>query len=268
MILGAAVPLSAVDVVAASGRAEAIDPALVKVFAPGGVLRASINLGNQVLAHQDNQTGEVGGVSVDIARELARYLGVNIEFVVSDAARKPVDALESGRADIGFFAIDPERGKQLHFSPPYLTIEAAYLVQQDSPILRNEDVDRTGVRVVVGHGSAYDLFLTRELKAAQIVRAPTPTAVVDMFVVQQLDVAAGVKQQLQSDMARFPGLRLLDGRFMAIHQSVGLHKSRDLVARQFLNEFVESLKSSGFVERSLLRHGIKGAIIAAPGYPV
>lgn len=267
VMMGAAVLSSPFHALAAGEMSGLAANKLAEMFAPTGMLRASINTGNPVLAKRDAQTGELGGVSVDIARELARRLGVEIQLLGFDAARKSVEAVETGQADIGFFAIDPVRGQLLHFSPPYLTIEASYLVRRDSPIVRNEDVDRPGNRVVVGKGSAYDLFLSRELRFAEIVRAPTPGAVVDMFVSGELEVAAGVRQQLQADLVKVPGARLLDGRFMAIHQAMGLLKTRTPEARQYLNEFVESIKSSGFIESALRRHGIQGAIVAPAGYP-
>ena len=236
----------------------AIQPA----FCPTGKLRASINLGNPILAKQDPTTGEPGGVSIDLARALATRLGVEVEWVVFDAAGKSVEAVRGEQADIGFFAIDPLRGEGIAFTAPYVLIEGSYLVTQASALQFNEDVDRPGVRVTVGKGSAYDLFLTRELQHAEIVRAPTSPAVVDVFAAQQLDVAAGVKQQLQADLLRYPGHRLLPGRFMVIQQAMGTPKSRGPQAAAWLSEFVEEMKSSGFVAEALKRHGIQGASVA------
>ena len=142
-------------------------------------------------------------------------------------------------------------------------IEGAYLVPQASVIGSNADVDRDGVRVVVGTGSAYDLYLSRELKHAQIVRAPTSPAVVDVMVAQKLDVAAGVKQQLAADAKRIPGVRLLDGHFMVINQAMATPKGRGAGAR-YLAQFVEEMKASGFVASALQRHGIQGALLAPP----
>jgi polar amino acid transport system substrate-binding protein len=143
-------------------------------------------------------------------------------------------------------------------------IEGAYLVKNESPIRRNEDVDRPGIRVVVGNGSAYDLYLTRELKAAKLVKAPTSPAVTDVFIAQGMDVAAGVKQQLQADARRVPGVRLLDGRFMVIQQAMGLPRGRENGAR-YVSAFVEEMKASGFVAAALQRHNIEGALVAPPG---
>jgi len=236
--------------------------AFAPVFAPTGRLRASINLGNPILAHADPQTGAPGGVSVDLATELARRLGVPVEFVVFKTAGQSVDAVTNEQADVGFFAIDPLRGAGIGFTAAYVLIEGCYLVRNDSPLTHNEEVDRPGRRVVVGQGSAYDLFLTRELKQAQIVRAPSSQAVVETFVAQALEVAAGVKQQLEADARQHPGHRLLPGHFMVIQQAMGLPKGRGEPARQFLAAFVEAMKAEGFVAAALARHGIEGASVA------
>jgi len=239
-------------------------PAILSAFTPTGKLRASINLGNPILANRDPATGEPFGVSIDLARAFAERLSAELELVVFDAAGKSVQALTEERADFGFFAVDPLRGEMVAFTAPYVLIEGFYLVRDASPIRTNEDVDQPHNRVTVGKGSAYDLFLTRELKAAQIVRAPTSQAVVQTFVEQQLEVAAGVKQQLEADAAKTTGLRLLGERFMVIRQAMGVPKSRGEAAAAALNEFVEDMKESGFVADSLRRHGITGASVAPP----
>ncbi|WP_322102227.1 ABC transporter substrate-binding protein [Paraburkholderia sp. J41] len=240
----------------------AMDPAIVKAFALTGTLRASINLGNPILANRDAQTGEPFGVSIDLARAFAERLGVPLELVVFDTAAQSVEAVSDERADFGFFAVDPKRGETIAFTAPYVLIEGFYLVRDDSPIRSNAQVDDANHRVAVGKGSAYDLFLTRELKAAQIVRAPTSPAVVQTFLDQQLEVAAGVKQQLEADAAKAGGLRLLDERFMVIRQAMGVAKSRGEAAAEALRAFVEEMKRSGFVAGALERHGIRGASVA------
>lgn len=239
-----------------------MNTAISQALCPTGKLRASINLGNPILANQHPQTGEPWGVSIDLARSLAARLGVELEFVVFDAAGKSVQAVRGEQADIGFFAIDPLRGEGIAFTAPYVLIEGSYLVAQSSALQSNDDVDRPGVRVTVGQGSAYDLFLTRELKQAEIVRAPTSPAVVDVFVQQKLDVAAGVKQQLEADLNRYPGHRLLPGRFMVIQQAMGTPVSRGPDAAACVSRFVEEMKTSGFVADALRRHGIQGASVA------
>jgi polar amino acid transport system substrate-binding protein len=235
--------------------------AIRTAFAPTGVLRAAINLGNKVLAAPDSARG-ARGVSVDLADAFARLLGVDAALVVVDTAGESVDAVAGGRADIGFFAIDPARGADIAFTAPYVLIEGSYLVPDGSPIRTNDDVDQAGHRVVVGKGSAYDLYLSRNLRHAQIERAASSQAVVDTFVAGGADVAAGVRQQLQADCVRHPGLRLLDGRFMVIRQAMGVPKMRGADAAAFLAEFVERMKREGFVAAALARHGIEGASVA------
>ncbi len=235
---------------------------IIKQFTPTGKLRASINLGNPILANKDPQSGLPFGVSIDLANNFAKLLGVEIELVVFDSAGKSVEAVTAHQADIGFFAVDPLRGEGITFTAPYVLIEGAYLVKDNSHVKENGEVDDAKMKVVVGKGSAYDLFLTRELKNAQIVRAPTSPTVVDVFVNEGHDVAAGVRQQLESDMIKFPGLRLLPGRFMVIAQAMGLPKSYGSDASELLKEYVEEMKSSGFVAKSLERHGIQGASVA------
>ena len=230
-------------------------------LAPTGRLRAVINLGNPILARRDAATGQAAGVSVDLARELARRLGVDVDLLVVTSAGESVDALATGRVDVGFFAIDPARAATTAYSAAYVQIEGAYLVRNDSPLQANDEVDQPGTRVAVGARSAYDLYLTRELKAATIARAPTSPEVVDFFVAEHLDVAAGVKQQLEADARRLPGLRLLPGRFMVIQQAMGMAKAKAAGAR-FLAAFVEEAKASGFVAAALQRHHIDGATVA------
>jgi polar amino acid transport system substrate-binding protein len=238
-----------------------IDQSVVTAFTPTGKLRASINLGNPILVNPGSESGAPAGVSVDLARAFAAKLKVELELVVFDAAGKSVQAVTEERADIGFFAVDPLRGELISFTAPYVLIEGFYLVHADSPVKTNQDVDQADNRVAVGKGSAYDLFLTRTLKAAQIVRAPTSPAVVPTFLDQKLEVAAGVKQQLEADARTTTGLRLLDERFMVIQQAMGTPKSRGEAAASVLSEFIEEMKASGSVAESLRRHGIVGATV-------
>lgn len=227
-----------------------------------GRLRAAINLGNPILANRDRATGAPCGVSVDLATRLAAELGVPLDLVVYEAAGKSVEGVARGDADVGFFAVDPLRGEDIAFTAPYVLIEGCYLVREASPITDNAQVDHAGRTVMVGKGSAYDLYLTRELKQATILRSPTSPAVVDTFVVQAADVAAGVKQQLEADARRLGGLRLLPGRFMVIRQAMGTPKVRGAAAAGFLAAFVERAKADGFVATALARHGIEGASVA------
>ena len=203
-------------------------------------------------------------MSVDLSRELARRLGVPLELVTFTSAGKVVEDVKSNAWDVAFVAIDPVRGADMDQTTPYVIIEGVYLVPVASPIKANAEVDRSGVRVVVAKGSAYDLYLTRELKSAQLFRVPTSAVVVDTLVTGNYEVAAGVRQQLEGDAKRVPNVRLLDGRFMVINQAMAVPKGRPAGAR-YVGEFVESMKASGFVAESLKRNGIEGAAVAPRG---
>ena len=237
-------------------------PALVSAFAPSGTLRASINLGNPILANKDAATGEPVGVSIDLAREFARRLGVGIELVVFEKAAASVDAVKSEKADIGFFAVDPARSEGLLFTAPYVLIEGSYLVRGASELTDNAQVDRAGVRISVGAGSAYDLFLTREIKHAEIVRLQGAPAALAALRSGQVEVAAGIKQLLEAEAQREPGVRVLPGRFMVIQQAMGTPASRGAEAQGLLAAFVEEMKAGGFVADALARHRIEGAAVA------
>ena len=236
-------------------------------LSPSGKLRAAINLGNPVLASR-GAGGELQGVSVDLARELAHRLGVPAELLSFDSAGKTVEAGKAGLWDIAFVAVDPARGAEIAQSPPYVVIEGAYLVREGSPIRANAEVDRPGNRIAVGRGSAYDLFLSRNIKQAQIERVPTSGEVVSAFMQRNLEVAAGVKQQLEMDAGKTPGVRLLPGRFMVINQAMASQKvtqTRGSAGAKFVRDFIEDAKASGFVAQSLARHRIQGAAVAPPG---
>ncbi|SAK79830.1 ABC amino acid transporter, periplasmic ligand binding protein [Caballeronia hypogeia] len=239
-----------------------VDKSLIDTFAPDGKLRASINLGNPVLANRPDAQVLPTGISVDLARKLAEKLSVELELVVFNTARDSVEAVASERADIGFFAVDPARGAAIAFTEPYLLIEGFYLVRHDSPFKDNADVDREGVRIAVGKGTAYDLFLSREIKSATLVRAASSQVVVETFLSDELDVAAGVKQVLEQELKRSPNLRLLDKRFMVIQQAMGLPKSKGEPAARFLREFVEEMKSTGFIDEAMRNHRVDGATLA------
>lgn len=241
-------------------------PEIRSELAPTGTLRAAINFGNPVLAQKDPVSGEPRGVSVDLARELGRRLNVPVELVTYDAAGKVFDALKTGAWDVAFLAIDPARASEIAFTAPYVVIEGTYLVPTDSPLRTIGDVDRDGVRVAVGNKSAYDLYLTRTLKRAQIVRAPTSPGAIEIFVSDKLEAAAGVKQPLVQFAKTNPKVRVMDGRFMAIEQAMGTPKGREAGAR-YLREFIEEMKASGLVGRGLERSG-QGDATVAPKAPI
>jgi polar amino acid transport system substrate-binding protein len=236
--------------------------AAIAQLGPTGKLRAAINFGNPILANR-GADGQPQGVSVDLARGAAQRLGLPLELVTFNSAGNTVDAVKAQRVDLAFVAIDPVRAADLDYTAPYVIIEGAYLVRATSALQRNEEVDRAGTRVAVGRGSAYDLYLTRELKAAALVRVPTSPEVTDAFLAQNLEVAAGVRQQLEADAKRVSGVRMLPGRFMVIEQAMGVPKGRT-DAQAWLSGYIEEMKASGFVQAALARHRIEGAAVAPP----
>jgi polar amino acid transport system substrate-binding protein len=262
----AAVLLLAAALLSSCATVPTVPPGARSELAPTGKLRAAINFGNPVLAQKDQASGESRGVSVDLARELGRRLGVPVELVTFDAAGKVFDALKTGAWDIAFLAIDPVRAAEIVFTAPYVVIEGTYLVPADSPLRTIQDVDRDGVRVAVGNKSAYDLYLTRTLKRAQLVRVPTSPEAIDVFLKDKLEAAAGVKQPLLQFAKTHPNVRVMDGRFMAIEQAMGTPKGREAGAL-YLREFVEEMKASGFVARGLEKSG-QGDATVAPRVPV
>ena len=241
--------------------AQDVSPELVRAIAPTGTLRAAINYGNIVLA-QKGPDGEPAGVSADLAREMARRLKVPVAFTTYDTAGKVVDAAGGPDAwDMAFLAIDPQRAKTIAYTPPYVTIEGAYMVPADSPITANEQVDRAGVKVAVGRNTAYDLYLSRHLKDAERVFAPTSAEALEVFRRDRVDVVASVRQPLEAYARANADVRILPGRFMVIEQAVALPAGRP-EAQAYLSRFVEEMKASGFVAEALARSGQHDAAVA------
>jgi polar amino acid transport system substrate-binding protein len=241
-----------------------LPPEVVKELAPTGKIRAAINLGNSVLA-QRGASGEIKGVTADLARELARRANVPLELVPFEAAGKVFEALKGGAWDIAFLAIEPVRAAEIDFTPPYVIIEGTYMVRVGSPLKTIADVDKPGIRIAVGPGSAYDLYLTRSLKNATLVRAGTGggRAMIDLFLKENLEVVAGVKQPLVEYAKTEPNVRVMDGRFMEIRQAMGTPKGRRAAA-QYLRGFIEEMKASGFVADALKRSNQPDATVAPP----
>ena len=216
-------------------------PEVLADLAPTGKLRAGINYSNFVLATQDPASGEPRGVAPDLARQIAQRLKVAIEFVTFETAGKMADAVMTGVWDIAFLANEPERASEILFTPPYLEIEAGYLVPPGSTIRDFSDVDRSGIRIAIAVKSAYDLFLSRTLQHAALVRAQGMPASYELFLEQKLDVLAGIKPWLSLMVEKLPGSRILDGHFMTVQQCIGTPRGRAAGAR-FLREFVVEVK--------------------------
>lgn len=241
------------------------DTAMIKSFAPTGTLRVGINLGNPVLAGSIDKTEpQPKGVTIDIAKEIGKRTKLPIELISFQSAGQTVEALKAGTIDLIFVAIDPVRGADISYTPAYIQIEGAYMVKASSALRKNEEVDVSGNEIVVGKGSAYDLYLTREIKNASLLRSASSQAVVDDFMNGKGNVAAGVKQQLESDAKRYEGLRMLPGRFMVINQAIGIPKARPEYEKTnaYLSEIIAELKASGFIASAMKRHGIEGAKVA------
>jgi polar amino acid transport system substrate-binding protein len=236
-------------------------------LAPTGTLRAGINYGNPILAQGSPATGDLRGIAVDLARELGRRIGVPVALVPYDAAGKMTDAVKTGAWDVAFLAVDPARASEISFTAPYIEIEGTYLVAAGSPLRTIEDVDRDGVRVAISAKSAYDLFLSRDLKHAQIVRAPSIPASIDLFTSDRLEAVAGVRQALVSASAKIPGSRVLEGRFMVIPQAAGIPNGREAGAK-YLREFIEDAKASGLVAQALKKSGVEDSVTIAAPAPV
>ena len=231
----------------------------LKNLAPTGKLRAAINLGNGVLAQKD-EAGQPKGITPDLARELGKRLGVPVELITYEAAGKVFDAAGKGEWDIGFVAIEPVRATVIDFTAPYVIIEGTYMVRKASPLKVIADVDRPGIRIAVGLKSAYDLYLTRTIKNATIVRAPVGggSAMINMFINDKLEVAAGVRQPLVAYAKDHPDMRVMDGHFQEIQQAMGMPKKAGedhSAGAAYLRAFVEEMKASGFIADALKRSG-------------
>jgi polar amino acid transport system substrate-binding protein len=247
----------------AFGQAGAVSPEAMKDLAPAGKLRAAINFGNAVLA-QKGPAGEPKGITPDLATELGKRLGVPVEFVPFDAAGKVFEAANTNAWDIAFIAIEPARATQIEFSPAYVVIEGTYMVPANSPLKEIADVDKPGIRIAVGRASAYDLYLTRTIKNATVTRAAVGggRAMIELFVNEKLEVAAGVRQQLEAYAKGRTDVRIMAGRFMEIQQAMGTPKGR-LAGAAYLRAFVEDVKASGFVAGAIKRAG-QTATVAPP----
>ncbi|MGO4737242.1 transporter substrate-binding domain-containing protein [Bosea sp. 2KB_26] len=199
---------------------------LANTLAPGGKLRAAINLGNPVLAQRSPGSGELGGISVTLARELAGTLGIELALQPYDSAARVVEACQGGAWDIAFLAIDPQRATQIAFSDPYIVIEGVFVVKRDAPWQRPSELDRPGHRIAVGRGAAYDLHLSRMLRHAELIGVPTSAEALPHFVEAGLDAGAGIRQPSQVFVASHPGLRLIDEPFMEIRQAMAVPIAR------------------------------------------
>jgi polar amino acid transport system substrate-binding protein len=238
-----------------------VTPDIVKSLAPSGKLRVALNHGNMVLVQGGNDAAR--GVTVDLARELGKRLNVPVEFNHFPGAGQAFEGFKKNNLDIVFLAIEPVRAAEIEFTAPYVIIEGVYVVPKDSPLKTPDDVDREGVRVSVITNSAYDLFLTRSLKHAKLVRSIDSPGSFAVFEKDKLDAVGGVKQPLAVYAKAHPEVRLIEQRFMEIQQAMGTQKGRDAGAR-YLKAYVEEMKASGFVADALKRSNQPDASVAPP----
>lgn len=235
--------------------------ALRQQIAPTGTLRVALNLSNFLLVSQAAEGAEPVGIAPDVGREIARRLDLPVSFVRFASPGELAAAAASGVWDVGLIGADPLRAAEIAFTPAYLEIEASYLVRGDSPIRSIDEVDRPGVRIAVGDKTAYDMYLRRTLKHATLHRAAGLEASYQLFVDQQLDALAGLRPRLAADQARIAGSRILDGRFTAVQQAIGVPIARTLAAA-WLEAFVRDIKA-GFVAGRIAHHGVRGVSVAA-----
>ena len=234
---------------------------IVAELAPTGVLRAGINLSNFLLVTGKSANGDPEGVASDMAREVARRLGVAVKYIPFKSPGELADQAGRGVWDIGLIGAEPQRAETIAFTAAYAEIEATYLVPANSLLNTIADVDAAGVRIAVTGRSAYGLWLERNIHRATLVRTESLDSAYDAFVAEKLDALAGLKPRLLADQAKLPGARILEGRFTSVQQAIGTTKANSSGAA-FLRDFVEEAKSSGLVARLIERHNVRGLSVA------
>jgi polar amino acid transport system substrate-binding protein len=232
-------------------------------LAPTGVLRAGINLSNFLLVTGKTDAGDPQGVSPSMAREVATRLGVEVQYVSFENPGELADAAKDDVWDIGLIGAEPERAKTIDFTAAYVEIESTYLVPAGSSIRTIDEVDREGVRIAVAARSAYELWLSDNIKHAELVMAEGLDGSFDVFVERKLEALAGLRPRLITDVQRLPGARILDGQFSAVQQAIGIRRNRPAGAA-FLREFVEESKSNGLIAGYIEQHGVVGRLTVAP----
>ena len=237
-------------------------------LAPSGVMRAGINLSNVLLVTGADARGAPIGVAPDMAAELARRLGVPVQLEPFAHPDVLCEAATAKRWDIALVGADPARAEHIAFSPAYCEIQCTYLVRANdrSRFASPADVDVPGARIAVKGGGAYDLWLARHLRHAEIVRAATLDASFELFVDQGLDALAGLRPKLLDDSAK-GDYELLDEPFMRVQQALGCLRVGEgdapAAALAYLREFAEDAVASGFVEALIQKHGVTGRLSVA-----
>ena len=267
MMIRPALAVMALALLASCATTPQVPSAARAELAPTGKLRAGINYGNALFAKWDAKTGEGSGIAVDLARELGRQLGVPVELVGYKSAGQLTAAPKAGAWDVAFLAFEQERGNEISFSAPFAEIESSYLVPAGSTLRNAADADRTGVRIAVSAKGGNDLFLSRTLKHATLVRITGGGSdTFKRFVADKLDAYAGLKPTLLAASRELPGSRVLEGRYTVIGYSAGVPKGREAGAK-YLAEFIEDAKRSGLVAKSIEKNGIRGVSVAPLAEP-
>ena len=230
-------------------------------LAPTGTLRAGINMSNFLLVSGGLVDGVPVGVSPDLARAIAAKLGVPVQLVPYPSPGLLADDAGKGVWDIGLIGAEPARAQTIDFTPAYAEIESTYLVPAGSAIQSIAEVDRPGVRIAVTARAAYDLWLEANIKHATLVRAQGLDGAFELFVNDKLDVLAGLRPRLLSDVAKLPGARILDGQFTAVQQAVGPAKG-NASALAFLRGFIAEAKTSGLIAGLIAKHQVQGLSVA------
>jgi polar amino acid transport system substrate-binding protein len=236
---------------------------VVAELAPTGVLRAAINMGNFLLVTGKTPSGDPVGVAPDMAREIAQRLGVPVAYVPYARPGELADAAGTGAWDIGLIGAEPQRAEKIAFSPAYVEIEATYLVPPGSPIQTIAEVDQPGRRVAVTARSAYGLWLENNYKRGKLLQFDNAEAALKAFDSEKLDAYAGLRPGLIEVQRARPGSHILDGKFTAVQQAVGIVRA-NAAGAAFLRDFVEEAKKSGLVARLIERHGVVGRLSVAP----
>jgi len=231
-------------------------------LAPTGTLRVGLNMSNFLLTRTDSATGKPAGLAADLGHELGRRLGVPIELVPYPNPGALADDAKSGKWDVGFLGAEPQRANEIDFTAAYVEIEATYLVPPGSKLKTIDDVDREGIRIAVPERSAYELYLTRSLRNAKLVHEKGSDNAFKRFVDDKLDALAGLRPRLVTDQEKLPGSRIIDGRFTAVQQAAGTPKGRS-VGAQYLREFIEDVKASGLVAKTIESNNVHGLTVAA-----
>ncbi|HEV7458147.1 MAG TPA: transporter substrate-binding domain-containing protein [Roseococcus sp.] len=236
-------------------------PEIIAQLAPTGVLRAGINMSNFLLVTGRGPAGEPDGVSPGMARAIADRLGVPVHYVPYPRPGELADAAGTGAWDIGLIGAEPQRAEKISFTAAYAEIEATYMVPPGSAITSLDAVDRPGVRIAVAARAAYDLWLERNIRHATLLRAEGLDGALDLYLRDGLDVLAGLRPRLLTDVEKQPGARILDGRFTAVQQAIGTARA-NAAAAAFLAEFVEEAKRSGLVASLIAKHQVRGLSVA------